>query len=122
MGLCLVGVELGSVGRGEGRVWEDVVARVVGEGGSGIGSVGKGKGSVGKGVCVVSVLSVGVWVVLVEHTGQSGAWWLCWGPPCGSCEADIAVLFLSEKVIGVRSSCLMSRLPTVVPFQVACLS
>ena len=97
MGLCLVGVELGSVGRGEGRVREDVVARVVGEGGSGIGSVGKGKGSVGKGVCVVSVLSVGVWVVWVEHGGRLvSIWWLCWGPGPSSCEADLAVLFLSE--------------------------
>ena len=95
MGLYWVGVDLGSGGREEGRVREGVVARVVGEGGSGIGSVGKGKGSVGKGVCVVSVLSVGVWVVLVEHGGRSGAWWLCWGLPCGlgSCFAYVTTSF-----------------------------
>ena len=53
MGLCWVGVDLGSGGRGEGMVREEVMARVVGEEGSGIGSACKV-------VWVVGVLSIGV--------------------------------------------------------------
>ena len=120
----LVGVEEGGLGRGLGRGWEDVGSGVVGEGGSCIGGVSEGKGRVGEVVCVVSVLSIGVWVVWVEHGGQNGTWWLCWGPGPGSCVADIAFVFLSESatVVGVRGSCLVSGFPAVVPIWVACLS
>ena len=96
MGLSWVGVGPGSGDRGEGRVREEVRARVVGEEESGIGSACKG-------VWVVGVLCIGVWVVggmcwwvvLVEHGGRSGAWWLCWGLPCGlgSCFAYFTILF-----------------------------
>ena len=53
MGLSWVGVGPGSGDRGEGRVREEVRARVVGEGESGIGSACKE-------VWVVGVLSIGV--------------------------------------------------------------
>ena len=65
----LVGVEEGDLGRGLGRGWEDVGSGVVGEGGSCVGGVSEGKGGVGEVVCVVPVLSIGLWVIRVEYGG-----------------------------------------------------